>query len=281
MVSYIDDLRLAHLMADNADSITESRFKAQDLKVEQKPDLTAVSDADRSVEEALRRTLATARPRDAVHGEEMPDSGYGPRQWVIDPIDGTANFVRGVPVWATLIALMVDGVVRVGLVSAPLLGRRWWAAEGEGAFTGRTLLKSSRIGVSAISNVSDGFLSYSSVRGWISSGRGQGFVDLMRDAARTRAFGDFWSYMLVAEGVVDMACEPELALHDKAALDVIVREAGGRFTDLDGVDGPFGPGAIASNGLLHDELVNRLRPSDQDPEETTGIILPFQPTTRQ
>lgn len=280
MASYIDDLRLAHLLADNADSITESRFKAQDLKVEQKPDLTAVTDADRGVEEALRRTLATVRPRDAVLGEEMAPTGHGPRQWIIDPIDGTANFVRGVPVWATLIALMVDGVVRVGLVSAPLLNRRWWAAEGEGAHTGRTLLKSTRINVSGVSKVSDAFLSYSSVRGWISSGRGQGFVDLLRDSARTRAFGDFWSYMLVAEGVVDMAAEPELALHDKAALDVIVREAGGRFTDLDGRDGTDGPGAIASNGLLHDELVERLQAVDDDNEETTGIILPFQPTNK-
>lgn len=275
MASYIDDLRLAHLLADNADSITESRFKALDLRIDTKPDKTAVSDADQAVEEAIRRTLSTARPRDAVHGEEMPDTGFGPRQWIIDPIDGTANYVRGVPVWATLIALMVDGVVRVGVVSAPLLGRRWWAAEGEGAFTGRTILKGTRIETSKISKVRDGFLSYSSISGWIASGRGQGFVDLMRDSARTRAFGDFWSYMLVAEGVVDMAAEPELALHDKAALDVIVREAGGRFTDLDGNEGVAGPGAIASNGLLHDELVDRLAFVEDDDEETTGIIFPL------
>ncbi len=274
MVSYIDDLRLAHLLADNADSLTEMRFKAQDLRVTTKPDRTAVSDADRGVEQAIRKTLATVRPRDAVHGEEMADTGFGPRQWIIDPIDGTANFVRGVPVWATLIALVVDGVVRVGLVSAPLLGRRWWAAEGQGAFTGRTLLKATRLRVSQVSRVQDAFLSYSSIGGWISSGRGQGFVDLLRDAGRTRAFGDFWSYMMVAEGVVDMACEPELALHDKAALDIIVREAGGRFTDLDGTDGPYGPGAIASNGPLHDQLVERLQMTDLETEETTGIIIP-------
>lgn len=272
--SYIDDLRLAHLLADNADSITENRFKAQDLRVTTKPDRTAVSDADRSVEGALRKTLATARPRDAVHGEEMADTGFGPRQWIIDPIDGTANYVRGVPVWATLIALMVDGVAKVGVVSAPLLGRRWWASDGAGAFTGRTLLKGTRLQVSKVARVPDAFLSYSSIGGWIASGRGQGFVDLLRDAGRTRAFGDFWSYMMVAEGVVDMACEPELDLHDKAALDIIVREAGGRFTDLDGVDGPMGPGAIASNGLLHHELVDRLRPMDSYDEETTGIIIP-------
>lgn len=275
MASYIDDLRLAHLLADNADSITESRFKALDLLVTNKPDQTAVSDADQAVEEAIRRTLATARPRDAIHGEEMPDTGFGPRQWIIDPIDGTANYVRGVPVWATLIGLMVDGVVRAAVVSAPMLGRRWWAAEGDGAFTGRTLLKASRLQVSRVNRVADAFVSYSSIGGWITSGRGQGFVDLLRDAGRTRAFGDFWSYMLVAEGAIDAAAEPELALHDKAALDVIVREAGGRFTDLDGVAGPTGPGAIASNGLLHDELVQRLVPISADEEETTGIIMPL------
>lgn len=265
MASYTDDLRLAHLMADNADSIATSRFRAQDLRIETKADHTAVSDADRAVEGTLRKTLATARPRDAVHGEEMSDTGYGPRQWVLDPIDGTANYVRGVPVWATLIALMVEGRVKVGVVSAPLLGRRWWAAEGEGAFVGKTLLKGTPIHVSGIGSVAGAFLSYSSVGGWIAAGRGQGFVDLLRDADRTRGFGDFWSYMLVAEGAVDMACEPELALHDKAALDVIVREAGGRFTDIDGRDGPHGPGAIASNGRLHAELVARLRaPASKD-----------------
>ncbi|WIY83796.1 inositol monophosphatase family protein [Propionimicrobium sp. PCR01-08-3] len=275
MASYIDDLRLAHLLADNADSITESRFKAQDLKVESKPDHTAVTDADRAVEEALRKLLATSRPRDAVLGEELPDTGYGPRQWIIDPIDGTANYVRGVPVWATLIGLMIDGVVRVGVVSAPLLGRRWWAAEGDGAFAGKSILKAERIHTSAVRKVSDAFVSYSSLGGWITSGRGQGFVDLLRDAHRTRGFGDFWSYMLVAEGVVDAAAEPELSLWDKAALDVIVREAGGRFTDLDGNDGSYGPGAIGSNGPLHDELVERLALVQETYEETTGIIMPL------
>ena len=273
MASYTDDLRLAHLLADNADSITEHRFRAQDLRIETKADHTSVSDADRAVEESIRKTLSTVRPRDAVHGEEYSDTGHGPRRWVIDPIDGTANFVRGVPVWATLIALMVDDQVRVGVVSAPLLGRRWWAAEGDGAYTGRSLLKGTQIQVSGVRRLSDAFLSYSSISGWISGGRGQGFVDLMRDSARTRAFGDFWSYMLVAEGAVDMACEPELALHDKAALDIIVREAGGKFTDLDGAPGPHGPGAIASNGRLHAELVERLAP-DVDSESEDSIQIP-------
>ena len=256
--TYLDDLRLAHVMADNADSITTSRFKALDLKVDAKPDLTPVSDADVAVEDTIRRTLKTARPRDAVRGEEREDTGWGPRRWVIDPIDGTKNFVRGVPVWATLIALMVEDKVVVGAVSAPLLGRRWWASQGGGAFAGKTLLQGSPCRVSAVAGLDDASLSYASLPGWVESGRGQQFVDLMRSCWRTRAYGDFWSYMLLAEGAVDVATEPELALHDMAALDVIVREAGGRFTNLDGADGPHGPGAIATNGLLHDAVVAQL-----------------------
>lgn len=254
----LDDLRLAHVLADQADAITSARFKAADLEVNAKPDLTPVSDADTAVEDAIRSMLGRARPRDAVSGEERDDSGWGPRRWVIDPIDGTANFVRGVPVWATLIALMVGNEPVVGVVSAPALGRRWWALKGGGAFTGRSLLQGQPIRASKVAEIDDAFLSYSSVGGWVEHGRGQQFVDLMRDCWRSRAFGDFWSYMLVAEGAVDVAAEPELALHDMAALVPIVTEAGGRFTSLDGEPGPHGPGAIATNGVLHDEVVARL-----------------------
>ena len=261
---FTDDLRLAHLIADNADSLTNSRFRALDLRVSSKEDHTVVSDADRSVEEAARRTLSTARPRDAVRGEEMEDTGWGPRQWIIDPIDGTANYVRGVPVWATLIALRVEGEIRVGVVSAPQLNRRWWASENGGAFTGKSILNPSQMRVSNTAMIEDSFLSYSSVAGWIKSGRGQQFVDLMRDCKRTRAFGDFWSYMMVAEGAVDIATEPELALHDMAALDVIVREAGGRFTNLDGKPGVAGPGALATNGHLHELVLERLALTDAE-----------------
>lgn len=253
-----DDLRLAHLMADDADSLTMARFKALDLKVTTKPDDTPVTDADAAVEEAIRRTLSKARPRDAVHGEEGEDTGWGPRRWVIDPIDGTKNFLRGVPVWATLIALTVDGEVVLGVVSAPAISRRWWAVKGGGAFTGRSVLKGSEIRVSKVGSVEDASLSYSSIDGWVESGRGQQFVDLMRTCWRTRAFGDFWSYMLVAEGAVDIATEPELALHDMAACDVIVREAGGTFTSIDGDPGPVGPGALATNGVLHDSVLTAL-----------------------
>ncbi len=260
--SLLDDLRLAHVLADAADGITMNRFKSRDLVITAKPDRTPVTDADTAVEDAIRSMLRRTRPRDAVHGEEREDSGWGPRRWVIDPIDGTANFLRGVPVWATLIGLMVGHQVVAGVVSAPALGRRWWASRGNGAYTGRSLLQANRCQVSGISSIEDASLSYASIGGWVASGRGQQFVDLMRDCWRTRAYGDFWSYMLLAEGAVDLACEPELALHDMAAVSVVVQEAGGRFTNLDGVPGPHGPGAVATNGLLHDEVIARLAYSD-------------------
>ena len=258
MTAYDDDLRLAHVLADTADSLTMSRFRAQDLVVETKPDLTPVSDADKRVEEAIRSTLARARPRDAVHGEEMPDTGHGPRRWVLDPIDGTKNFVRGVPVWATLIALMDGDEVGAGLVSAPALGQRWWAASGSGAYTGKSLSSATRMQVSRVDQLADASLSYSSLSGWRDLGREEAFLGLTRDLWRTRAFGDFWSYMLVAEGAVDLAAEPQVALHDLAAPAIVVTEAGGRFTSLDGADGPAGGTAVATNGLIHDEVLQRL-----------------------
>lgn len=257
---YDDDLRLAHVMADQVDSLTMSRFKAQDLRVETKPDLTPVSDADRAAEELIRGQLARARSRDAVQGEEMPDTGHGPRRWVVDPIDGTKNFVRGVPVWATLIALIDGDEVVVGLVSAPALGRRWWAAQGSGAWTGRSLAAASRMHVSGVDRLEDASLSYSSLSGWEEEGRLDGFLDLTRRVWRTRAYGDFWSHVLVAEGAVDLSTEPELALHDMAALVPIVTEAGGRFTSVRGVPGPFGGSALVSNGLLHDQALELLDP---------------------
>jgi histidinol-phosphatase len=255
---YDDDLRLAHVMADQVDGLTTSRFKALDLRVETKPDLTPVSDADRQAEELIRGQLSRARPRDAVHGEEFGDTGHGPRRWVVDPIDGTKNFVRGVPVWATLIALLDGDEVVVGLVSAPALGRRWWAAKGSGAWTGRSLSSATQLRVSQVERLEDAHLSYSSLSGWEERGQLDAFLDLTRRVWRTRAFGDFWSYVLVAEGAVDIATEPELALHDMAALVPIVTEAGGRFTSARGVPGPFGGSALVTNGLLHDEVLGLL-----------------------
>jgi histidinol-phosphatase len=258
MPEYDDDLRLAHVLADEADTITTGRFKALDLRVDTKPDLTPVSDADRDAEEAIRATLRRARPRDAVHGEEFGDTGHGPRRWVLDPIDGTKNYVRGVPVWATLIALMDGHDVVAGLVSAPALGRRWWAARGTGAWTGKSLASARPVRVSAVATLADASLSYSSLGGWEKLGRLEAFLDLYRSVWRQRAFGDFWSYMLVAEGAVDVACEPEVSLHDLAALAVVVEEAGGRFTALDGTPGPAGGSAVATNGLVHQAVLARL-----------------------
>ncbi|WP_228982305.1 histidinol-phosphatase [Streptomyces sp. DH12] len=269
MADYHDDLRLAHVLADAADAATMERFKALDLKVETKPDMTPVSEADRAAEELVRGHLQRARPRDAILGEEYGVEGSGPRRWVVDPIDGTKNYVRGVPVWATLIALMEqtdedpgdggDGFRPVvGVVSAPALGRRWWAAEGLGAYTGRSLTSATRIHVSGVAELSDASFAYSSLSGWEERGRLDGFLDLTRACWRTRAYGDFWPYMLVAEGAVDFCAEPELSLWDMAATAVVVQEAGGRFTGLDGREGPHSGNAAASNGLLHADLLGYL-----------------------
>jgi histidinol-phosphatase len=267
---YTDDLRLAHVLADDADSITSSRFKALDLHVMTKPDLTPVSDADEAVEEGIRRTLSRARPRDAVIGEEQGATGHSQRRWVVDPIDGTKNFVRGVPVWATLIGLMVDEEVVVGVVSAPQLNRRWWAMKDGGAWTGKSLLRASACQVSDVSRLEDASFSYSSLGGWEERDRLEDFLALSRRCWRTRAYGDFWSYMLVAEGAVDIAAEPVLALHDMAALDVIVREAGGIFTSLEGEPGPVGGNALASNGKLHDQALAFLGALPDDDLPTVG-----------
>ena len=269
--SYTDDLRLALVLADDADSLSMSRFRALDLHVVTKPDLTPVSDADKSVEEGIRRTLSRARPRDAVLGEEQGSTGHSQRRWVVDPIDGTKNYVRGVPVWATLISLMVEDEVVVGVVSAPMLQRRWWASKGSGAWTGRSLHKAAACHVSDVSRLDDASLSYSSLSGWDERDRLDAFLALSRRCWRTRAYGDFWSYMLLAEGAVDLAAEPDLALYDMAALDVVVREAGGAFTSLDGLPGPVGGNALASNGRLHEQALAFLGslPDDEDDPDVT------------
>jgi histidinol-phosphatase len=266
---YTDDLRLAHVLADDADPLTTARFRALDLHVMSKPDLTPVTDADEGVEEAIRRTLSRVRSRDAVLGEEQGSTGHSQRRWVIDPIDGTKNCVRGVPVWATLRALVVEDEVVLSVVSAPQLQRRWWASVGNGAWTGRSLLKATRCQVSDVRRLEDASFAYSSLHGWEERDRLDDFLSLMRRCWRTRAYGDFWSYMLIAEGAVDLAAEPELHLYDMAALDIIVREAGGRFTSLDGTDGPFGGNALASNGHLHDaalSFLGTLPDDDDDPD---------------
>ncbi|WP_193607424.1 inositol monophosphatase family protein [Nocardioides lijunqiniae] len=255
---FTDDLRLAHVLADDADSLTTARFKSLDLHVMSKPDLTPVTDADQAVEDGIRRTLSRVRSRDAITGEETGSTGHSQRRWIVDPIDGTKNFVRGVPVWATLISLVVDEEVVLGVVSAPMLQRRWWASVGNGAWTGRSLLKATQCQVSDVRRLEDASLSYASLHGWDERERLDDFLSLMRRCWRTRAYGDFWSYMLIAEGAIDLAAEPELEVYDMAALDIIVREAGGRFTSLDGSDGPWGGNALASNGHLHEAALSFL-----------------------
>jgi histidinol-phosphatase len=256
--SLADDLALALTLADAADSITLARFGSVDLLVETKPDLTPVSDADRAVEESLRARIGYARPSDAVWGEEFGRAGDAARRWVIDPIDGTKNFVRGVPVWATLIGLLDGDDPVLGVVSAPLLGRRWWSSAGAGAWACVQGGEPRRMSVSRVATLSDASLSYASVGAWSAIGARDRFVALTELVWRSRAYGDFWSYMLLAEGAVDIAAEPELALWDMAAIAAIVVEAGGRFSGLNGVNGVMQGNAAASNGLLHDALLGAI-----------------------
>ena len=253
------DLEVALELAQRADAITLDRFGALDLRIDTKPDLTPVTDADEAVEADLRAVLARERPDDQVLGEEYGGAAaFSGRQWVIDPIDGTKNFVRGVPVWASLIALLEDGVPVVGVVSAPALNRRWWAAAGLGAFAAVGGAAPRRLSVSAVAELSSASLSFSSLSGWADLGRRDAFIGLTDAVWRVRGYGDFFSYCLVAEGAVDIAAEPEVKLWDLAPLDILIREAGGKFTGLDGSPGPHGGTAVATNGLLHDEVLARL-----------------------
>jgi histidinol-phosphatase len=257
-----NDLALAMRLADAADSITLARYQSIDLVVTTKPDNTPVTDADKATEEALRALLKNHRPDDGIVGEEFGnDAGGAERYWVIDPIDGTKNFLRGVPTWATLIGLIEkqsDGseVAVVGVVSAPALFRRWHASEGNGAFVSVNKAAPTRINVSQVSEIKDASISYSDFIGW--GERLAPFQSLLADAWRTRGIGDFWSHMLVAEGAVDAAAEPTLALWDMAALDIIVREAGGRFTNMAGSDGSLGGSGLSTNSAIHEKIVGKL-----------------------
>src|SRR5580658_8096238 len=263
MAGFDGDLGFAHVLADAADDITMRRFRSLDLRVEAKPDQTPVSDADLAVEESLRNVLSRARPRDAMLGEEYGRTGSGVRCWVIDPIDGTKNFVRGVPVWATLIGLMDEDEVIAGVVTAPALGRRWWAARDGGAWTGRSMTKASACRVSQVSSLSDASLSFSGLSSWERAGRLPELLGLSRKVWRTRAYGDFWSHVLVAEGAIDISAENEATLWDLAALQIIVEEAGGAFTDLAGVPRPDRGSAVCTNGLLHQEVLSLLADPDE------------------
>lgn len=265
------DLDLALRLADAADRVALRRFRALDLVVETKPDLTPVSDADRAVEETMRAMLATERPADAVLGEEFGVSGSESRRWILDPIDGTKGYVRGVPVWASLIAL-ADGDVAdsdsflLGVVSAPALGMRWWATRGGGAWSATNGTEPRRLSVSRVSSLSDCVVSYSDWNdpAWVATGTREGFDELLRQAWRSRAYGDFWSHLLVAEGGVDVAIEPELKPWDMAAFIPIVMEAGGSVSAVDGSPAMSGGNAVSTNGLLHAQVLDVLGANTDD-----------------
>jgi histidinol-phosphatase len=257
-MTHREDLLLALELADIADSISLDRFRAQDLRVETKPDASPVTDADRSVEQALKARLAEVRPQDSLIGEEFGNTEVndaGPkRTWIIDPIDGTANFMRGVPVWASLIALSIDGKVVLSVVSAPALGRRWWAAPEIGAWT-RDIDGSERIlQVSAIGDLANASLSYNNLQLWDQSGQLPELLELSRKIWRTRAYGDFYSYMLLAEGALDIVTEHDLKIYDIAALVPIVELAGGSFSALNGPLTEETSSVLATNGKLHDQV---------------------------
>ena len=266
------DLKLARKLADLADAISLNRFRASDLVVTTKPDMTPVSDADKAVETAIRAGIADSRPGDSVLGEEFGTEfgteGTSSRQWIIDPIDGTKNYVRGVPVWATLIALAIDGTPVVGVVSAPALGKRWWAARGQGAFVterlgsersgSETTSQARRIHVSKVAELADASISLSGLTRWENAGKLPQLLALTRQVWRTRDYGDMWPYMMVAEGMLEVSGEYDLQVYDMAALVPIVEEAGGRFTSVDGEPGPWHGSAIATNGLIHERVVATL-----------------------
>lgn len=252
MAAADEDLALAQELADAADAITLDRFRADDLVVETKPDLTPVSEADQAVEQVVRERLGEVRPQDTVLGEEFGvTAGDTGRRWIVDPIDGTMSYVRGVPVWATLLALEQDGELTMGVVSAPALGRRWWAVRGQGAYV-REGHDVRALRVSGVRELGDAQLCFADYAGWLEDGRLDGLLELSRRCWRTRGYGDFWQHMLVAEGAVDVAVDPGVSLWDLAAPLVIVQEAGGRLTDLEGTSRADGGDGLSSNGHLHD-----------------------------
>jgi histidinol-phosphatase len=253
------DLEFALALADEADSISLARFRAQDFVVSTKPDLTPVTDADEAVEAAIRGRVRRERPGDGVLGEEFAErdspTASGGVRWIVDPIDGTKNYIRGIPVWATLVAAERDGEVVAGVASAPALGHRWWAARGEGAHAdGRP------IAVSKVERLEDAQVCFGGLGAWRRAGRLDGLLELARRSWRSRGFGDFWMHVLVAQGSAEIATEIEVNLWDLAAVRLIVDEAGGRFTDLSGEPTAAGRSALSTNGLLHDGALALLRP---------------------
>jgi histidinol-phosphatase len=256
---WADDLALALRLADTADAITLARFRAADLRVTRKPDRTPVTDADTATEDALRAMLGAERAGDAVLGEErggeVSENGRG---WVLDPIDGTKNFSRGMVPWATLIALTAHGRAVVGVASAPALGRRWWGAAGLGAWVSEAGGPPRRISVSGVADLADAYLSTTDFRTFSAHGELPHWLALADACWEARALGDFWQHVLVAEGVIDLAVDREAGVWDLAALAPIVVEAGGRLTDLTGADTHAGGSALTTNGAVHDAALGLL-----------------------
>jgi len=247
------DLRFAHELADVADAITLARFRASDLQVDTKPDLTPVSEADRAAEEAIRARVSASGRGEGVLGEEFGDDD-GDAKWIVDPIDGTTSYVRGVPVWATLLALEREGAVELGLVSAPALRRRWWALRGDGAFA-----DGERCRVSAITRIEECAVSTTSARRMP-----DGWRTIVQRAWSNRGLGDFWQHCLVAEGAVDVACDSVMQVWDYAPVQIVVEEAGGRCTTFAGDEPRPDESFVATNGLLHDEIVALLGTHESD-----------------
>jgi len=256
------DLALALRLADAADAVSMTRFDAPDLDVRTKADATHVTEADLATERAIRDILAAERPADAVFGEEYGSAGVARRQWIVDPIDGTANYLKGIPMWATLIALAIDGVPRVGVVSQPAIGRRWWAAGGLGAWTNVPDAAPRRIHVSSVAELAQSSVSFQSIRQWDDAGRLDALVRLSRAVWRDRGYGDAWPYMLLAEGRLELVAEFDVKEYDIAAHAAIVQEAGGRFTAFDGSDSIGARSSLATNGVLHEAYLQLLRETD-------------------
>ncbi|RJQ68025.1 histidinol-phosphatase [Pseudonocardiaceae bacterium YIM PH 21723] len=258
MTDYTADLELAAQLATAADEITIARFGARDLQVTSKPDRTPVTDADVAVEDAIRALLAEHRPQDTVVGEERGGEIAAGRTWLLDPIDGTKNFLRGVPAWGTLIALLEDNKPVLGAISSPALGRRWWAAKGHGAWTSDPLLGVRQITVSGVTAVEDAYVSTTDLKSWTEYHSRDAYLRLVDAGWESRAFGDVWQHCLVAEGAIDLVAEPIVNPWDVAPLQILVEEAGGRFTDLNGEPRHDNGSALSSNGHLHDVALTLL-----------------------
>ncbi|MHB1090972.1 MAG: inositol monophosphatase family protein [Ilumatobacteraceae bacterium] len=252
----VNELALAVRLADAADAVSLAGYRSRDFSVERKADNSEVTEIDRATERAISDVLRSERPTHGIYGEEHGITGDidAEFQWVIDPIDATTNFIRGVPVWGSLIALVHEDVPVLGIVSAPALGFRWWAKIGAGAFC-----NGSQIHVSAVSTISEAHVSITPNTGWSAIGRMASLEQLQVDAQRARGFGDFWQHMLVAQGALDVAVDAiGLQPYDTAALYPIVQEAGGRMSDRHGASNWRANSLVSSNGVLHDEVITRL-----------------------